>query len=520
MDFPVPSRPKLRARFAYGLGTLFCIVTAFCAYQAYRTNQQILKYYTPAPEVDYRPEVVPYRFTDGDFVEPLDPRPATVRLRERVEVISQHITELRTRANSDRATDMHTRLEKILESRDSGYPVDGKTQLHAIAIYGGDSHVKITYTLAPLVVALCAYDPTLWTIEADPGVQLKKVILAGYHQQRVQGVPHGVSVEGQVSAVRNEMYSFYASTPLEAYRVTSCLREITGLEAATFQTTYGSKGSVFRIGPGHPEWTASMTFNALEPLYQEAVRNNRFKQAKQLVEYSFPEVACTPGRYGDFSCSFATHSIFGPYAQTMRPVRGASAQFAFDARGPSCFSFNWREGGILALDLDGGVFASWPVKGLEIDPHREACLAFDTKRQRLLVWGASLYSIDILKKEATLVRNGNPGICALAYSKKDDLLYACCASRHDGSSERTMTAIGAFNHLGAEISRTPLTVPIAGVSWPFPAGTMKLTVVGDALLITHLGGYDGNHYLIGSDTNYVVDPKSGKLLFACRRKPR
>jgi hypothetical protein len=204
----------------------------------------------------------------------------------------------------------------------------------------------------------------------------------------------------------------------------------------------------------------------------------------------------------------------------MRPVRGASAQFAFDARGPSCFSFNWREGGILALDLDAGALVSWPVKGLEIDPHREACLAFDTKRQRLLVWGAGLYSIDILKKEATLVRNGNPGICALAYSKKDDLLYACCASRHDGSSERMMTAIGAFNQFGSEISRTPLTVPIAGVSWPFPAGTMKLTVVDDALLITHLGGYDGNHYLIGSDTNYVVDPKSGKLLFACRRKPR
>jgi hypothetical protein len=45
-------------------------------------------------------------------------------------------------------------------------------------------------------------------------------------------------------------------------------------------------------------------------------------------------------------------------------------------------------------------------------------------------------------------------------------------------------------------------------------------MVGNKLLVSHLGSFDSNHGLISSDTNYVIDPKTGKLLFACRRKPR
>src|SRR5687767_15329110 len=79
---------KPRSRFTYSIGALFGAMTAFCLYQAYRTNQQVLKYYTPAPAVDYDLDVEPYPFTDADFVHPLDPRPATVQLQERVQVIT------------------------------------------------------------------------------------------------------------------------------------------------------------------------------------------------------------------------------------------------------------------------------------------------------------------------------------------------------------------------------------------------------------------------------------------------
>src|SRR5688572_13111972 len=98
----MPSR-KPRLHFGYSLGALFCAVTGICFFQAYRTNQQILKYYTPAPAIDYHSKVEPYKFTDDDFVHPLDVRSASAQLRERVEVITGRIAELRAQGDTEQA---------------------------------------------------------------------------------------------------------------------------------------------------------------------------------------------------------------------------------------------------------------------------------------------------------------------------------------------------------------------------------------------------------------------------------
>src|SRR5688572_23705166 len=97
MPSPLPENPlhppqaprRLgRNRFAFSLGALFLVITAICLYQGYRTNRQVEKYYTPAPIAAYSPADTPYEFTDSDFAYPLDPRPATVQLQERIRVIS------------------------------------------------------------------------------------------------------------------------------------------------------------------------------------------------------------------------------------------------------------------------------------------------------------------------------------------------------------------------------------------------------------------------------------------------
>jgi hypothetical protein len=524
-----------RFRLAYSLGALFCILTAFCLYQAYRTNQQILKYYTPAPSVEYDLEVEPYQFTDADFVHPLDPRPATVQLNERVQVITDRIAELRSRGDGKQADEMQSRLDKILANREGPYRIDGKVQLHAIGIYDGgdpkdgvdpvDGHkigrslVRITYTGAPLIVVLCAYDPVHWIVEVDPEVQLQKVIVSGYYRQQVSGLPDGIAVEGQTTG-QDRTFTFYADTPIEAQAAAARLKELTSLDATTFYTTHEYAGSPFVIGPGGREWTAAMTLLALDALYQDAVRENRAKLAAALAATPFPDVASNSSgpRARALTYSFAINSIFGPYRQTMRKLNQPTTQFAIDPRGPSFFGFNGQ--GLVTIDPVSGDLTPWPATGLGARPFGESCLAFDTKRLRLLVWGENLESVDILKKEATLIRKGNPSICALAYSDEDDLLYACCAP-YDGDSSNTMiTEIRSFNQNGAEISCTKLAVPIPGHDRIFATGLSKVRDLGDALLITSFGGYDGNHYLMPSDTNYVIDPQTGKLLFACKRKPR
>jgi hypothetical protein len=512
------SAPKKRRWFAYSLGTLFCVVTAICVYQAYRTNQQILKYYTPAPAVSYDPEFTTYEFTDADFVYPLDPRPASLQLTERVGAITDRIAVLRSRGESRSADEMQAALDQLRANCDGPYAIDGTLQLHAIGIYdSGDFHVRITYTGAPIIVAFCAYEHVRWIVDVEPGVQLKKVILAGHRQQLIKGVPKDVPVEGQIADGRDldPKYRFYADTALEAGPAADRLKELTNLDATTFFTTHEYEGMPYVIGPGGNEWSAMMNLRALATLHVASIRENRAKLAHDLVRHSFPDIHCAgPGRFGRYVTSFGTHSIFGPYSNTLQPMPQPTTQFAVDPRGPSFFGWNR---GIVTIDPQTGLIAPWPMDGLE-QQHGDVPLAFDTKRNRLLLWTRDLLAVDILKKEATEVCKGNPEVHAMTYCDEDDRIYACCAS-YDGNSHGTVSEIRTYNHRGAELSRVKLAVPIPA-GHRHLAAAMKVRIVAGKLLIMSLGNYDGNSYLIPSDTNYVVDPKTGELLFACRRAPR
>lgn len=122
-------------------------------------------------------------------------------------------------------------------------------QKHAGANAEKEVVVNISDDTQPLVLALTAYDRTHWKVIAKKGVKIVKVILAGYHSQRVSGIP----VETLIEAYTHDpspcercwqsekyFYSYKAPSPE--------LREITGLEATSFQGRY--KGTEFAIFPG------------------------------------------------------------------------------------------------------------------------------------------------------------------------------------------------------------------------------------------------------------------------------
>jgi hypothetical protein len=59
----------------------------------------------------------------------------------------------------------------------------------------GQTEVAVTYTAAPVILALLGSDPVEWTIDVAPGVVLQKVILAGQYRQELKGLPPRVPVE-------------------------------------------------------------------------------------------------------------------------------------------------------------------------------------------------------------------------------------------------------------------------------------------------------------------------------------
>jgi hypothetical protein len=504
----VPAK-RPRFRWGYSLGALFMVVTAICLVQSYRTNARILKQFTPAPPADYDLDIEPYQFTDADFVQPFDPRPATVQLNERIAIIRDRITQLRARGRAKEADGLESRLDAALAKREGPYPMDGRRQLHAVGIYNGRPSIRVSYTGAPLVIVLCAYEGTHWTIEVDPGARLERVILGGYHPQTIEGVPDEVPVHGQI---RN--YRFYACRPEEVAGASEELQKLIRLRPTTFSTQHDLRSEPFVIGPENSEWSAMMTLAAMEALYQDAVREERTRLAAELVVHSFPEIFHAPNRrLSNLGASFAVHSIFGPYKETLRPLDESTNSLAVDPRGPSLFGFDWRNAeGLVTIDPEAGSVAPWPIAGLEVQPHCDSCLAFDTRRQRLLVWGGNLTALDVLKKEPMLVCTGNPGIGALTYSPHDDRLYALCQSWESDSSEAYLSELRTYNPRGAELSRVKLSVPIPGARRMLFGSSASIKLLGGMLVVMSVGN--------SSSYNYVFDPKSGKLLFACRNQPR
>lgn len=107
--------------------------------------------------------------------------------------------------------------------------------------------VNISDDSSPIVLGLMSYEPVTWKIETAPGVNIRKVILAGYHEQRVDGVaPAQVDVytykrsECDRCVQKGNYFYSYQHVPAE-------MEAAAGLKAKSFQGNYtGGRYVVFK----------------------------------------------------------------------------------------------------------------------------------------------------------------------------------------------------------------------------------------------------------------------------------
>ena len=109
--------------------------------------------------------------------------------------------------------------------------------------------VSVTDKSRPMVLALTAYERTLWVVSLQRGVKLTKVILAGYHSQRVSGIPPETPTETYTYDPSPCERCWQGKGNFYSYeRPPGQLRDITGLEITSFQGRYS--GTAFSIFPG------------------------------------------------------------------------------------------------------------------------------------------------------------------------------------------------------------------------------------------------------------------------------
>jgi hypothetical protein len=82
---------------------------------------------------------------------------------------------------------------------------ESSLDLYVLGVYEGHTHKygKVTVFVAPqdrpIALLLTAYESVDWQIELEPGAQLAKVFLNGYHEQMVSGLPAHIPIQSSSS---------------------------------------------------------------------------------------------------------------------------------------------------------------------------------------------------------------------------------------------------------------------------------------------------------------------------------
>lgn len=141
-------------------------------------------------------------------------------------------------------------------------------QLHVVGIYAPKDQskddrvfIKVRPTPKPVVLVLSGYFGAQWNIEIDKDADVRQIIIPGYFEHFAVGAPESIPTEfityfpkGENSRDFFWAYSWHSSN---GRKLRTRLKEITGLEIATFQGEYSGTsfvvdGKLGRIDEGGP----------------------------------------------------------------------------------------------------------------------------------------------------------------------------------------------------------------------------------------------------------------------------
>jgi predicted esterase len=116
--------------------------------------------------------------------------------------------------------------------------------LHVVSLYwtgpgnnGTPVDVEVRPTTKPIVLALASYMSVLWNVKMAPGARVKAVIIGGYSEQEVEGIPLGIPVVYRTyypSLSQGFFYGHQWNTP-ECQDLVAKLNDLTGLRVFSFQ---------------------------------------------------------------------------------------------------------------------------------------------------------------------------------------------------------------------------------------------------------------------------------------------
>ncbi len=127
-------------------------------------------------------------------------------------------------------------------------------EVHVIGIYMPENgtqddrvYVHIKNTGKPLVIVLCGYSDAQWNLDVDQGTTIREVIVSGWFNQDIVGVPDGVPTKliiGSTSRNKQADKNYFWSYAWHTENGRDMVRKIaalTGLQVSSYQGVYQGK---------------------------------------------------------------------------------------------------------------------------------------------------------------------------------------------------------------------------------------------------------------------------------------
>ena len=141
-------------------------------------------------------------------------------------------------------------------------PAPDDAVMHAVGCYmpvNFSKQKRVTVTVhgtdRPIVLVVNAYHATIWSLKVDPDARIDRVIVGGYFEQQIEGVPAGVPIVRRTyfpieAPWHAEGYFDAWERPSESYdQMAFSLRGMTGLGITSFQGAYTGKEFVIGVAP-------------------------------------------------------------------------------------------------------------------------------------------------------------------------------------------------------------------------------------------------------------------------------
>ena len=436
---------------------------------------------------------------------------------------------LEERGEKDRAEKLRKRIAALrVQMREGKEEASDEPEIHVVSgDYADGTVVEIAQTPHPVILVMCAYRGSHWTLKVADDVKLNRVILAGANRQTVSGVPKGVRVDNYNREDRTGGFYTNKIGGSGYDYVWKQLEKLTGKTKGTLQITSQNQTEPVRIGPRSSEWRIWRVVDRLDEIARigandaeqnrvAALRKIRFSaqfQRHRNVKVAGPrrpvgrarEPQSPPVEFGEFT-------IDGPVHHSLVPVAAGVKEVVSDGQGEMWYGRS--RSGLVQIDAKTGKLSEIAPDPALPEFSSLGAMAYDTKRRRVLMLGGKYlyaYATDT-KKWSVMRRPGFRFATLMVYDEYADRVYTTSFGQFGRSR------IAVYNPHGVLLRQVPISAYMARLPEHPYLPKVQIRCLDGYLAILH-GVYSKETPTDFPQYIHVVDLKDGRVVYTGSLRP-